>query len=217
MFRTLALVVLLSSLGSCKLIGFAVAGETPSFGDAPKVRKVLVEEFQHIEDQKVYQDAVKANTDIGRNQFVRHYAVRIQNYHELMNNDIFTNSAITGSSLDVLAVAAAAIATAVAPAATKTWWAAVATVAGGTRLALSKNILQEKSSNVVLATMIAERATKWKAIRDEMKKSLAEYQLDVAVVDLSDYMNTGSLDKSAATVEANAQKTAQDLKEAASH
>lgn len=160
-------------------------------------------------DDELYTEALGAadgKSKHARNRLLRRYIVRIQNYHEVMNNDIFVNTVFYSSVLDVITVVTAAIATAATPVSAKTLWAAAATISGSTKLALSRNILQEKSANAILATMISERSAELLRIQGKMHKSTDEYSVDEAIIDLNTFMNTGSLDKSAAQVEAAAAK-----------
>jgi hypothetical protein len=112
-----------------------------------------------------------------------------------MNNDIFTGAAVFGTGLDVVTVMSAAIATAVTPASTKTWWAALATMSSGSRLAASKNILHEKDSVAIIRLMTQERQLAIDKLRVGMTKSIEEYPVDVGVMDLTAYFYAGSLNR----------------------
>lgn len=169
-----------------------VPREQPVKSEPPA--KGVVQQAQYSADQRKE----------ARNRLMRRLIVDIQHYHETMNNDIFTSSAYYGSVLDITVVLASALATAVTPAATKTFWAAIATIAGGSRLALSKNVLQEKSANTLLSTMIAERQSALTGILLNMAKPYNEYDIESAIIEVNTFLSTGSLDKSAAAAEAKA-------------
>lgn len=190
-----------------------VGCETPNFGSAPKVRDALAIELNNISDSPLYKVAAGRATTGGtpysidekeshRNELLRVYIIKIQHYHQTVNDDIYTNTAVYGTGLDVLALAAASIATAVVPAATKTWWSAVAAFSSGTKLAASKNIFQEKNINAILNVMVEERSKALTVLYTGMKQRLADYPVDVALVDLDSYFNSGGLETSAARAEA---------------
>jgi hypothetical protein len=145
-----------------------------------------------------------------RDELIGRFVVRIQDYHEANYGDVFATSAVAGLWLDVGVVVAAALATAAPAASAKTAWAAVATILGGTKLAASKNVLSERSSAAVLSSMMALRTESLQIIVDRMPKTIHEYSMAAAMIDLSNYFNAGGLHKAQAAAEQKAAKREAD-------
>jgi hypothetical protein len=138
-----------------------------------------------------------------RDELLVRYITKIQDYHEANFEDVFTGSAAAGTALDVLTTISAALATAFVPVNTKTVFAALATVFSGSRLALSKNILNERSAATVLNAMMQARADALANLYKGMAKPADVYSVQQGVAELVTYFNSGGLYKAIAQMEAN--------------
>jgi hypothetical protein len=153
-----------------------------------------------------------------RNELIARFIVRIQDYHESNYTDVFEGAAGVGLGLDIITTVSAALAAAVTPAGTKTFWATIATIASGTRLAASKNVLNEKNSSTVLNAMMKARTEKLAALWKGMGEDTKTYDVSEAKIGLVEYFNAGGLYKAlaemdAATTEAK-QKASNELERA---
>jgi methionine-rich copper-binding protein CopC len=138
-----------------------------------------------------------------RDELLVRYITRIQDYHEANFEDVFTGSAAAGTTLDVLTTVSAALATAFVPVNTKTVFSALATIFSGSRLALSKNILNERSAATVLNAMMQARSEALTSLFKGMAKPADVYSVQQGVADLVTYFNAGGLYKAIAQMEAN--------------
>ena len=141
-----------------------------------------------------------------RDELLVRYITKIQDYHEANFEDVFTGSAAAGTALDVLTTISAALATAFVPVNTKTVFSALATIFSGSRLAMSKNILNERSAATVLNAMMQARAAALTNLYTGMAKPADVYSVQQGVADLVSYFNAGGLYKAIAQMEANTSK-----------
>lgn len=192
-------------------------GDRPD-DDRQRLRSAIIEQLSSAdEDNRLYwlakgleprdkagNGSDKLDPKDYRDALISKYIVRIQDYHEANYEDVFKSAAEIGFQLDAGTTIAASLATAFTPLSTKTGLAALATILAGTRLAASKNVLNEKTSAAVLNAMITQRTEGLTLLTNGMKQPISGdngYSVDTAVIQLSSYFNAGGLDKAIAQME----------------
>ena len=105
----------------------------------------------------------------------------------------YLSNAQINSVLDITNIGIGLAATLVGPAVTKSILAAVATGLTGARLSIERNFFQEKTIQVLVTQMNAQRTAALVPIQRGLTQSVEQYPLALAIVDLNAYYEAGTI------------------------
>jgi hypothetical protein len=105
----------------------------------------------------------------------------------------YLSNAQVNSIIDITTIGIGLAATLVAPVVTKSILAAVATGLTGSRLSIERNFFQEKTAQVLITQMNAQRTAALVPIQRGLTQSVEQYPLAFAIVDLNSYYEAGTI------------------------
>jgi hypothetical protein len=105
----------------------------------------------------------------------------------------YLSSAQINSIIDITNIGLGLAATLVEPAVTKSILAAIATGLTGTRLSIERNFFQQRTIEVLVTQMNAQRTAALVPIQQGLTRSVEQYPLALAIVDLNAYYEAGTI------------------------
>ena len=156
-----------------------------------KVEAYTVVLEKAIEENKL--DDQKTKLKFKRNEIIGNLIILMNIRYSQYERAFYNTGASVGSAFDITTLAVTATGAVAGGATTKSILSAIAAGLTGSRLALEKNFLYEKSSPVLIAKMQKLREDKFKIITDNMKKPIDEYPLELGLIDVQDYFNKGTV------------------------
>jgi hypothetical protein len=201
--RCVVVGILLTTLGGCVTIA---VGPERAYPGAEQITDIRAYEQQNGVP-------VQALTDpVARNNFIteRMYAMDLEYsvYYAKLTNE----AQVGNATADIIALLFSTGATAFASAATKTALAAGATIANGTKTAISQDVLIANTIQILQSQMETSRSSIGGRITANLACRITQYTVWQGLTDLEDYYRSGTLAGALEALAANTGNNAQQQK-----
>lgn len=193
-WKAIRLTIAASIVSSCSTLTW----EAPSIGDrlVEDINREFPtsgEEFATLKARYCEQQTSDEERARIRDRIVHRLVVRIQEYHEAVETDLFKTTAAWGTMFDVLTLSLTTSAALATGSDVKSLLAGLGAISAGSRIALEQNVLREKSREAILAAMKSQRAEALAVVYRGLEKEDAAYPLERALSDVVAYFNAGSV------------------------
>ncbi|HHT9138941.1 MAG TPA: hypothetical protein ACFYEK_17065 [Candidatus Wunengus sp. YC60] len=177
-----------------------------TMGTGSKVAVYTGDLEKAIKDNKLEEEKTKLK--LQRNEIIGKLILLMNIRYSQYERAFYNTGASVGSAFDITTLAVTATGAVAGGAATKSILSAIAAGLTGSRLALEKNFLYEKTSPVLIAKMRKLREDKFKEIKDGMNKEIVAkkekgedgkekviegYSLEQGLIDVQDYFYKGTV------------------------
>ena len=193
----LTLRVLKGCLAS-SLIAISGCGALENTGGPPPAFNVD-QDIQDLEEHYASVTSIKAYYSAGpeskarRDEFIIGRLTLYNLEYIKFVRQFYLSSAQLSSIIDITNIGLGLAATLVEPAVTKGILAAVATGLTGSRLAIERNFFQERTAQVLVTQMNAQRTAALVPIERGLTQRVEQYPLALAIVDLNSYYEAGTV------------------------
>jgi hypothetical protein len=171
-----------------------------NFAKATSYQKQLDKAIQDYIDGKLdsgrfeaLKNVVLTQRQAQRNDFLFKYMKVISRNYATYSEVITGGKATFDLVSDTLIIAGTTVAAAVGPATTKTLWSLAVAAFTGAKLSADKNLFLNHSILLLAARMEQNRVEKRNEIRLKMRKSIDDYTISEAALDLQELYEAGSL------------------------
>ena len=183
------------SLGGCATTR---GGPESVFDSAALVKKARGYSVEAVDEKIDGLDSDQAGQQRYRNKVIRAYLTAIDSQYFQFRSNLGLEGRGGGLGFDLLTLALATAGSLSMGAAPEL--AAAAGVATGSRGAITKNLLFEKTLPAIFASMDAARLRQHSRIVDKMSQSVGDYPMEEAWNDLQTYQVSGTFDDAVAQV-----------------